>query len=501
MALMRYASSFINPYWSALSHFSEAEMDKAGRTSPFETAQDLIDLLLFEMQIAAKGTMASISALNDYHTRELREVLAAISNSLLDNNSEDLLRYSERQLVIMDTLNNAYPKAVIEIEPEYGFHFDNGGYIKVAETDRFELYQVLPTDKNVRVRKNAKPMIVLPPYVLGANILAFLPAEGRSYVHAFANQGIPTYIRVVRNIDTHPAVQLMTGEDDALDLRYFSEILVKKHSRQVTLNGYCQGGFTAVIAVLSGVLDNLVDALITCVAPLDGSRSKSLVEYIDHLPFRFRDLGYALKRLPNGNRVVDGKIMTWVFKLKSIENEAPFLSFYRDLMMLDKGWGQTARISKVAAAISHWLTHDITDLPFEITKLSFDSYTKPVTSDGTLPVRLFGRPLNFRRIAEKKIKWLICIAEKDDLVDVEAALAPLDFVEAEVAVFPKGHASIATSWSLPASECSIEKKSMMGCPVSSKFAANYDVAQPRSPVRFHLDLDAKPEKERLLIEA
>jgi len=502
MALMRYASTFITPYWSALSHFGETEMNKSGRASPFETARDLIDLLLFEMQIAAKGTMASISALNEYHTRELREVLAALGNSLLDNNSEDLLRYSERQLMIMDTLNNAYPKAITEIEPEYGFHFDNGGYARVAETERFELYRVLPTDREVKVRENGKPMIVLPPYVLGANILAFLPGENRSYVHAFANQGIPTYIRVVKNIATHPAVQLMTGEDDALDLRYFSEILVAKHGRKVTLNGYCQGGFTAVIGVLSGILDNFVDALITCVAPLDGSRSKSLVEYIDHLPLRFRDLGYALKRLPNGNRVVDGKIMSWVFKLKSIENEAPFLNFYRDLMMLDKSWGQTAKINKVAAAISHWLTHDITDLPFEITRLSFDSYTKPVSLDGTLPVRLFGRPLNFRRIAEKKINWLICIAEKDDLVDREAALVPLDFVKAEVAVFPKGHASIATSWSLPASECSIEKRSMMGCPVSSKFALNSDLAKPRSPVRFHLDLDDEPAKERrLLIEA
>ena len=111
----------------------------------------------------------------------------------------------------------------------------------------------------------------------------------------------------------------------------------------------------AVADILSGELDGLLDALITCVAPMDGTRSKSLVEYMEHLPPRFRDLGYAVKTLPSGNQVVDGKVMSWVYKLKSMEKES--------------------------------------------------------------------------------------------------ALAPLDYIEAEVTVFPKGHGAIATSWSYPASEC------------------------------------------------
>ncbi|MEM5786008.1 MAG: hypothetical protein AAGU11_01740, partial [Syntrophobacteraceae bacterium] len=300
----------------------------------------------------------------------------------------------------------------------------------------------------------------------------------------------PTYIRLIRDIAETPAVQTMTGEDDALDTRYFSEVLLAKYGRKVTLNGYCQGGFMAMIDVLSGQLDGLVDALITCAAPLDGSRSKSLVEYIDLLPYRFRNLGYALKKLPNGNRVVDGKILSWVFKLKSIENEAPFLSFYRDLMMFDRGPGKPPRINKVAAAISHWLTYDVTDIPVAITRLSFDSYTRPVSEDGTLPVRLFGKPLNFKNVAGKGIKWLICIAEKDDLVDRSASLAPLDFVEAEVAVFPRGHASMATSWSYPAADCNLEVKDTAECDTGSDAGVKSGSGESRGPVRFHLDLEA-----------
>lgn len=491
--LMRYAQSFLAPSWLAFKYFSEVEMNKAGDKSLLENTQDLMELLLFEMQVAAKGTVASISALNQYHTRELREILEAFGNSLAGG-SEHIMEYSERKLRIMETLNEAYPRAVREVGPEYGLHFDNGGYIKAAETDRFDLYQVLPTDGKVEVRENGKPMIIVPPYVLGANILAFLPGENRSYVHGFANQGIPTYIRVVKDIATSTAVQQMSGEDDARDMRYFSELLVAKHGKRVTLNGYCQGGFMAAIDILSGRLDGLVDALITSVAPMDGSRSKSLVEYIDLLPYRFRELGYAIKRLPNGNRVVDGKIMSWVFKLKSIESEAPFLNYYRDLMMFDNG-GKAPRPGKVAAAISHWLTYDITDIPVSITRLSFDSFTKPVSEDGTLPVRLFNQPLNFKRIAEKGVKWLICIAEGDELVDRNAALAPLDFIDAEVTVFPKGHASIATSWSSPASECSIEATEMQKCALKSKSSIN----PGRSPVRFHFEMESEEtaHEERL----
>ncbi len=223
-------------------------------------------------------------------------------------------------------------KAIRAIKPEYGFHFDNGGYVKAGETDRFLVYQVLPTNHE-GVRENGKPVLIVPPYVLGANILAFLPGENKSYVHAYANQGIPTYIRILKDIAATPAVQTLTGEQDALDTRTFCEIIKKRHGQPVTLNGFCQGGFVAMTGLLSGELDDLVDALITCVAPMDGTRSKALVEYMQHLPPRFKDLGYAVKPLPNGNRVVDGKVMSWVYKLKSMENEAPLYTLYRDLKM------------------------------------------------------------------------------------------------------------------------------------------------------------------------
>jgi hypothetical protein len=281
-------------------------------------------------------------------------------------------------------------------------------------------------------------------------------------------------MRIIKDINTTEAVQVMTGEDDALDTRRFCELLKSVHGRPVTLNGFCQGGFIALIDILSGQLDGLVDALITCVAPMDGTRSKALVEYMAHLPARFRDLNYATKVLPNGNVIVDGKVMSWVYKLKSMEKEAPFVTLYRDLGNIGSG-----EITKTAAALNHWLIYDRLDLPEVITKLSFDSYTIPVTPDGELPVQLFGKKLNFKGIKERGIPWLICYAEGDDLVDKYAALAPADYTDVEITPFPKGHGAIATSWSEPTSACALH----------TRFGNGY-----RGPVRFQLDLEEEKPK-------
>ncbi len=477
LGLLMYLNEFMNPYWTALESFLGLEKEKLIQSRFDETASDYLDLYLFNLQIAEKGMTSTLKGMSDFNVITAEKVCKAAVNSLMGREGEDIRHISSGIADCLCKIVHEYPDAIREIEKDYGFHFDDGGYVKVDETDRFILYQVLPRGKNVTVRKDGKPVIIMHPYVLGPNILAFLPGEKKSYVHAYADQSIPTYIRVLKDIQVTPAVQLMTGEDDALDTKRFCEKLKGIHGRQVTLNGFCQGGFVAVLDILSGKLDGMVDALITCVAPMDGTRSVSLVEYLRHLPSRFRDLGYALKTLPNGNRIVDGKVMSWVYKLKSMDKEAPLVTFYRDMTNIGGQPGREFKISNTAAALNHWLIYDRSDLPEGITKLSFDSYTIPISKDGTLPVRLFGKPLNFRRMKDKGIKWLLCYAAGDDLVDRDAALAPLDFIEAEVTVFPKGHGSIATSWSNPSSECALH----------TRFGNNY-----RGPVRFQLDLDENP---------
>ncbi len=478
--LAKYHQDFMQPFWTALEAFLSTEQEKLLRHPTADSLRDYFELLQFNLQVGEKGFQSGMNAMLEYHGARANDAVQAWLNTVYKRDGETIVDFTENEARLLETLLYAYPKAIRAIKPEYGFHFDEDGYVKAGETDRYLIYQVLPTNSK-SVRTNGKPVLILPPYVLGPNILAFLPAEGKSYVHAYANQGIPTYIRIIKDIDTTPAVQTLTGEQDALDTQTFCEIIKKKHGQPITLNGFCQGGFVAITGLLSGKLDGLVDTLINCVAPMDGTRSNALVEYMQHLPPRFRDLGYAVKSLPNGNRVVDGKVMSWVYKLKSMENEAPLYTLYRDLRIFDNGNRGPAKISKTAAAINNWLIYDRNDLPEAITKMSFDSYTVPVDNQGNLPFKLFDRKLNFKRLQEKNISFLMCYAEKDDLVDKDAALAPLDYIPAEVTCFPKGHGAIATSWSRPDSACALH----------TRFGDNY-----RGPVRFHLDIEKDQEKKQ-----
>jgi len=474
-------ATFHEPFATFLGTFLRVEEGKIYRTPPWETFRDYMEFALFRSRLAKDAALGSSTHLNRFLFQETVDEINGYGSAWFDAAFgglwENIADLTARKVSLLNRVMYDFPKAIRDIKPDFGFHLETGGYEKVAETDRFDLYQVLPSDAGVAVNPKGKPVLIIPPFVLGANILCFLPKEKRSFVHAYANQGIPTYVRIVKDIDRHEPVQEMTGEDDTLDTRYFCEAIRARHARAITLTGFCQGGFLGTLSLLSGELDGLVDAFVTCVAPIDGSRSKALVEYLQSVPPRFRDLAYAGKSLPNGNVVVDGKVMGWVYKFMSVAEEAPAVAFFKELEMLRGGPEEAEpKISRTAAAINHWLIYDRVDIPMEITRLSHASYTVPIAGDGTMPVTLFGKELNIRRIEEMGIPWLICACEADTVVDPPAALAPLDWVKAEVTMFPKGHSSIATSWSVPTSKC----------------ALHTTFGKYRGPVRFHLDLqDAK----------
>lgn len=481
-AFTRYAEAFWHPYVLATGYFREVESKKLPQHTVPDNLSDYMTLGMYNLDLVNRALDGILRGWNGFQRKMGDEAVAAFAQLLRDGDPQGVQNQALRLAKLMTVMAVNYPEAVNAIEPEYGFHFERGDTTrKVEETDRFIMYQVLPTEAGVSVRQDGKPVLILPPYVLGANILGFLPGERRSYAHSFANQGVPTYIRILKDIRVAEALQVMTGEDDANDTRRFCETLKQRHGAAVTLNGYCQGGFSALSNLLSGSLDNLVDAFITCVAPMDGTRSQGLSDFLKALPQRFNQLSYGTKTLANGNQVADGQLMGWVYKLKSIEEEFPVSAFFRDLMMFAAQKGPDVVISKTAAALNYWLSYERFDLPLEITRMSFASFTTPIDKDGNLPVKLFDRPLNLKRLTEKKIPWLICYGLHDNLVEPASALAPLDWVDAEVAAFPKGHVAMATSWSHPESACALH----------TRFGEN----KYRGPVRFHLDLEASRVKE------
>ncbi|MBF0453148.1 MAG: metal transporter [Candidatus Magnetomorum sp.] len=480
--LMEHSRDFSAAYQTACSYFWNTELKRTCFESSPMSIDALGALLSFNTELFSNSLVGYTGVLNRFFELETSDTIQAWLMFFFNGNMTPLNALLDRHEFMLDTLCHRYPKAIQDIKSEYGFHFEQGNGKKVAETERFDLFEVYPSDHSVQTRKDAKPVIIIPPYVLGANILSFLPGENRSYAHCFANQGIPTYIRIMKSVHEHPAVQTMTGEDDANDTQFFCETVMKNHGKQVTLNGYCQGGFSALCNILTGKLDGLVDCLITCVSPMDGTRSKGLGTFLKKLPPRYNDLAYGTKTLPNGNAIADGKLMGWVYKIKSIDVESPIIAFLKNLMMFRPKNDQAEMpISKSAAAINYWLLNERTDLPLSITRMSFASYNTPITSDGTLPVRLFGKKLNLKRIKERNIPWLICYGDRDDLVEKETALAPLDFVDAEISAFPKGHVAIATSSSNPKSACALH----------TRFGDN---GYRRGPVRYQLDIDAEQSR-------
>jgi hypothetical protein len=482
--LFNYEFDFLHPLVKAIGCFTRAEAKRAFESRPRETIEQHRELLGYNWDIFLRHLRSGLEAASEYHSSEFSEAFAAWLNTFSGgaDGAEDIFSYLDAQKRIAHHLAWQYPREIREIGEDFGFHFEREGYEKVGETDRFLVYQVFPTKPGTKVRKDGKPVLVVPPNVLGGDILAFLPGDNRSYTHLFANQGIPTYIRILKDIEGNTAVQTMTLEDDITDTRSFAETIRKRHGRSITLNGYCQGGLLTLANILSGELDGLVDTHVTAVSPIDGSRSKGFARFLGQLPSRFNYLEYGTRILENGNQVVDGDLMSWIYKVKSIDEEGPMVAFYRDLAMLRKLERKGRKISRTATALNYWLTYQRHDLPVETTRISFASYNTPIADDGTMPFTAFGRKLNMNRIKEKGFKWLICYGEDDTLVEKDTALAPLDHIEAEVTPFPKGHVAIAIFWSSPESEYALNTR--------------FGDKGYRGPVRFHLDVEAEENRAR-----
>ena len=136
---------------------------------------------------------------------------------------------------------------------------------------------------------------------------------------------------------------------------------------------------------------------------------------------------------------------------------------------------------KTPAALFRWLLKERVHLPLEISKMSSSTFQEPIAEDGTLPVPLFGKPLNIKDLAKLGVKWYQDYAIKDDLVTPPCATAGNRFLEGtgvvESVAFHGGHVAILTS--------PYAKKA----PVNGEFVDGIG-KKARGPVKFVLDMAA-----------
>lgn len=393
----------------------------------------------------------------------------ALQVHLKPEEGESLEDYQKGLLKLLKRVVYEYPKEIAEAGNKYGFQFDNGKYEVISDTDSFILYKVLPTKQNVTIKENCQPMLFIHPYVLGHNVLGFFPNLDRSYIHAFANAGVPTYLRYRKKANQSATVLSTTLDEDILATKTFCKLLSDMYKKPVVLNGYCHGGWLSLVALLSGELDNLVDTLITSVAPLDAAQAEIYHPTVNMVKNLETDI-FKLADLKDNRRYIDGEIVSLFVKLPTSGKENGIYTFFDALKQFKKLIDKP--ISVEMAGMQHWLLHERVPMSVDMMQSILDAYITPIAEDGTFPAKPFGKKINIKRIDEKKIKFYICYAEKDYIVPPSTNKTIKKWVKVEEVAFPKGHAAIATSWSKPGSEC---------------FVGN-EFEGKRGPLKYYLDL-------------
>ncbi|WP_300452279.1 hypothetical protein [Accumulibacter sp.] len=468
MAMMRASNREISEFNDNLFIAAHIALT-AARDNPL-SVMEAYQIVEHNLALASKGLSGAQGKLADYAFDQIEEGTRAFLNSLLKTDGEKWSGYMKREAEIMEAVSN-FNEQIEAIGDEFGFHFNTSGYKLVHETDAFELYQVLPLKEGVKVNEHLKPVILVPPYMLGVHILAFLPFENKSYAHSFANEGIPTYVRVVKDIMTNEKVQTMTPEEDCEQTRQLcAKVMELNDGKKATLNGTCQGGYISLMNILSGKLADVCDALITNVTPVDGTYSDA----ISGMPTMHHD--FITTTLPSGNKVANGYLLSLGMRFVAIDRETPLVK------VLDQASLQRAtdlNPGKTPAALFRWLLKERVHLPLAIANMSSHTFQDPIAEDGTLPVKLFDQPLNIKRLIDLKVPWYQDYAIKDDLVTPPCATAGNKFLEGwdglESVAFFGGHVAILTS--------PYAKKA----PVNGAFNdANGKSA--RGPVKFQLDI-------------
>jgi hypothetical protein len=433
--------------------------------------QTLYLLMQHNASLVNRAALANQEQLSRYLLDEGQQALSAYLNTLLGDKGESFPEYAKREADIMEAVAN-FNEQIERVKDDFGFQYRTADYRRIAQTDSFILYQVLPIKEGVKVRDDLKPVLLVPPYMLGEHILAFLPYDNKSYAHAFANAGIPTYVRIVKDIWETEAVQTMTTDDDCTQTHELCAKLVEKHRQKVTLNGTCQGGYISLMNILSGTLTDVVDALISNVTPVDGTPSHA----ISSMP----RMGYDFieSRLPNGNFVANGYLLSLGMRLVAIDRETPLIKLINEARIYESSH---LHPPKTVAALYRWLRRERVHLPVAIAEMSSITFRKPISKNGTLPVELFGKPLNIGDLKQLKVSWYQDYAVKDDLVTPPCALAGNRFLEdsglLESVPFPGGHVGILTS------------PYRKAAPVDGRFVG-VDGKKHRGPVMFQLEISS-----------
>ena len=440
-----------------------------------ELLKEFIDIIPFQMMRLLEGQKGAYKDGVAFTSKEVNDFSSAWAATLIkinplyafnpfvggllkeDGKKEDLIEYFERKAEQFSSylaLKNGELDALIL--KEFGFQFDDGVWVKLAETPRVEMWMV----RDYSDWKEKVPLIMVPPMILSPGVLAW--EKGRSFVHYLSEHGIPTGVIVNKDIMTNVAVQDMTMEEHIQDVRDMcAEAGRFFNNTQVILGGYCQGAECSLRALATGILKGVASYGLLGVAPIDPTDVGTLYDNYHNLPRRIT-LEDATITLPNGRKVINGDVMRAVIEYGNPEANNAWSQMLRELVMMEKG-----KPSKGALKMWYWLNRTI-HLPYSIIALTNMTYKHPIR-DGVYGYEIFGRRPDLKKLGEYGIRSLFMgTAERDTLVKPDACkflvtlLRP--FTDVHLAEYDKGHLGMVRDCVRPDSDEPLDGTTLKGQP-------------------------------------
>ena len=171
MAIMRASKQESKEFNDNLAIAANIAMT-AARENPL-SALETFEIMQHNVGMMRKGMAGTQDKMADYAFDQIEEATRAYLNTILNAEGETLSGYMKREADVMEAVSN-FHEQIEAIGDEFGFHFDTPAYKLVHETAGFELYQVLPIKEGVKVNEHLKPVILVPPYMLGVHILSLI---------------------------------------------------------------------------------------------------------------------------------------------------------------------------------------------------------------------------------------------------------------------------------------------------------------------------------------
>ncbi len=107
LGFCRNFNDFMSPAWLAMEPMAAMESERLQELPPEENLEDYAALWQVNLQMAQKGFIGALRAMNDYQLRQFHEALRAWLNTALGQHGEDFAAFTARQAKMMQLLENA----------------------------------------------------------------------------------------------------------------------------------------------------------------------------------------------------------------------------------------------------------------------------------------------------------------------------------------------------------------------------------------------------------